>query len=263
MKTTINEILETTDRVVAYGCSYTAGSELMDHVHMGMSFENCNKIKKLFSFSAANIVKFYNHFNISRADELSSQHSWAAYLSKNLGKTFENRAEGGSGLDQIYLKIYNDLSAGLITKKDLVVIGLTDALRIVRFSENRVGSLIVGWHISGNEPGDEKLIELFNDDWLCFNYYKTLKLILSLHDEINIRFQPLLSTHSIEQQHSLKYVHDYSSQVWQDVRPFMLSENDFLELKEGQRLCGFRHYPVGSHIDLADRIYSKITGTGI
>jgi hypothetical protein len=263
MKPSINEILETTDRVVAYGCSYTAGMELMDHVHMGMSFENCNKIKKLFSSNAENMSKFREYFKMDQAGELNRQHSWAAYLSRKLDKSFENRAEGGAGLDQIYFKIYNDLTSGLISKNDLVVVGLTDTLRIIQFGPNKVGSLILGWHLSENNPGHEKLIELFDNDWLCFNHYKTLKLMLSLSDKINIRFQPMISMHSLERQGFLKYVYDYSNQVWQDVRPFILSENDFLELKEGQRLCGFMHHPVDSHIDLADRIYSKITNTGI
>ena len=36
------------NRILAYGCSYTAGDEIMDHIKMGISFEECNQIKQRY-----------------------------------------------------------------------------------------------------------------------------------------------------------------------------------------------------------------------
>ena len=36
------------NRIVAYGCSYTVGDEIMDHDVLGMTFEECNDIKQKY-----------------------------------------------------------------------------------------------------------------------------------------------------------------------------------------------------------------------
>jgi hypothetical protein len=258
MKTSINEILETTDRIVAYGCSFTAGSELMDHVHLKMSFDKCNEIKQRMSSSLKNVRKFIDYFKIEEADALNRQHSWVAYLSRKLNKPFENRAEGGSGLDQIYFKIYTDLNAGLISKNDLVIVGLTGISRIVTFNHDKVQSLLLGWQISEKNSDDKKLIELLTDEWLIFNYYKTLKLLIQLSDKINIRFQFMMPNARIDQYDSLKCVSQYITEIWNEIQPLVLFPDAAFCLAPGQQMCGFKHWPVQSHIDLANKIYKNI-----
>jgi hypothetical protein len=261
MKTLTSEIVKNTNRIIAYGCSYTSGAELMDHVYLNMTFDRCNSIKKYFSFNPTTVSKFSKFYNIKEADSLNRQNSWAAHLSKKLNKSFENRAEQGSGLDQVYFKICEDLRNGLINKDDLVIVGLIDIDRVIVFNHVSIRSLLLGWQLRDNNPHDVTLVELLNDDWLFFNYYKTLKLMLLLNDKINIRFQPMTVRQNLEKYDSLTYVRDYANEVWEELQPLILSKTDVLELKEGQQLCGFRHHPVESHIDLADRIYSKLTGT--
>lgn len=258
MKTSINEIIKNADRIVAYGCSYTAGSELMDHFHMNMTFDKCNSIKRHFASNSKAMFKFFESFKLSEVDYLNRQNSWAAHLSKKLNKSFENRAEGGAGLDQVYFKISEDLRTGKIDKTDLVVVGLMDVGRIIQFGHVSVRSILSGWHLSDENPHDITLIQLLNEDWLFFNYYKTLRLMLLLNDKINIMFQPMTSTQNLDKYESLTYVRDYADEVWQQVQPFILSPTDVLELRKGQSLCGFKHHPVESHIDLADRIYLKL-----
>jgi len=259
MKTTTSEIIKTANRIISYGCSYTSGAELMDHVHMKITFDRCNLIKKYFSSNPTTVSKFSKFYNIKDADSLNRQNSWAAHLSKKLNKSFENRAEESSGIDQVYFKICEDLKNGTIDKDDLVIVGLVDIGRVIVFNHDGIRSLLLGWQLADNNPHDVTLIQLLNDDWIFFNYYKTLKLMLLLNDRINIRFQPMTARQNLEKYDSLTYVRDYANEVWQELQPFILSKTDVLELKEGQTLCGFKHHPVESHIDLADKIYSKLT----
>ena len=42
------EDMKKINRILAYGCSYTAGDEIMDHIKMGISFEECNRIKQRY-----------------------------------------------------------------------------------------------------------------------------------------------------------------------------------------------------------------------
>lgn len=247
------------NRIIAYGCSWTAGTELMDHVHLNITFDQCNTIKRKYvgtNFSLEKMSNFNNDFQISKADSLNRENSWAAHLAKKLGKQFENRAEGGSGLDQQYLKIYSDYKAGLISKNDLVLIGLTDITRLVTFEHHDVSSLLLGHNLKINTASNMALLHITSNDWLVYNYYKTLKLILALSKEINIRLQPMKENIAVGDM-PLKFVRNFALDVWEESQPIMLLPNEFLKKIEGVNDCGFFHRPVESHIDLADKIYAS------
>jgi hypothetical protein len=200
--------------------------------------------------------KFNNDFQISKADSLNRENSWAAHLAKKLNKPFENRAEGGSALDQQYLKIYSDYKGGLISKNDLVLVGLTDITRLVTFEHSTVSSLLLGHNLKINTDSNMALLHITSNDWLVYNYYKTLKLLVMLSREINIRLQPMKGNIEVGDM-PLKFVRDFASDVWEEARSIMLLPNEFLKEIVGINDCGFFHRPVESHIDLANKIYAS------
>lgn len=245
-------------RILAYGCSWTAGTELMDHVYLKITFDQCNKIKKHYikpNRSLEKMSKFIDDFKIANADSLNRENSWAAHLAKKLNKPFENRAQGGSGLDQIYFKIWSDYKNGLILKNDLVLIGLTDVSRLITFEHLEVSTFMLGHHVAVDKLYNSPLIHITSNDWLVFNYCKTLKLILNLGNEINIRLQPMVK--DILDIASLKFLKDFANDTWTEAMAITLLPDDFLKERLDIGNCGFYHRPVESHIDLADRIYSN------
>lgn len=257
------------DRVVAYGCSWTAGSELMDHVHMGVSFDKCNTIKKTYISTGKtheNMHKFIDKYNIGDPVNVDRNHrsSWAGQLASLLGKPLENRAEGGSSFDQSYFELYRDYHTGKILPTDLVLFGTTTAYRTVKFRDHSVGSVQLGYHFREDKVEDRSLIELFNDDYLVFTYFKTLSILGSLKAKMNIRLQPVvkgLNPFSEEFEFSTIHSRNYAQHVWNEIQDVLLLPDEYLReyIVDGKpKRCGFLHEPVESHTELANKIYNQV-----
>jgi hypothetical protein len=257
------------DRVVAYGCSWTAGSELMDHVHMGVSFEECNAIKKTYIAAGKtheNMHKFIDRYNINDPTNLAlnQRSSWAGQLAGLLGKPIDNRAVGGSSLDQAYFELYRDYHEGKILPTDLVLVGLTTAYRIPRFRDSLIGSSQLGYHFRDDKIEDHSLIKLCNDDYLIFNYFKTLSILGSLKSKMNIRLQPVVRENNPFSEHftfDLKLCRDYANHIWNELHGVFLLSNEYLReyIVDGKpKRCGFMHESIESHTELANKIYNQV-----
>lgn len=246
------------NRILAYGCSYTAGDEIMDHVKIGVTFEECNQIKQRYSTTYGqgyDIAAFRTEFNLSRDYPLHRNNSWAAILAKKLTVSFENRAVNGSGLDEHYFKIYNDYNNGQIKDTDLVLVGLTSIDRMIDFRSDRpmphnyslISSLIP------NDDGSRLLLELQNDDFLVFHYFKTIHLLHYLGSKINLIMQPMKKLWPVHNITNLDapYTEQYANTVWKECSTSILSE---LYLEDVTPPCGFGHPALESHILLAEKL---------
>jgi hypothetical protein len=261
--------MRTIDRVVAYGCSWTAGSELMDHVHMGVSFDECNAIKKTYISSGKtheNMHKFIEKYKINEPaiEELNRHSSWAGQLAGLLGKPIENRAVGGSSLDQSYFELYRDYHDGKILPTDLVLFGLTTAYRTIGFRDRIVGSLQLGYHFRDDNVEDRSLLKLYDDNFLVFSYFKTLSILNSLKSKMNIRLQPVvkgLNPFSHEFDFATAHAKNYAQHIWNESQDALILPNEHLQeyIVDGKpKRCGFMHEPVESHIELANKIYNQV-----
>jgi hypothetical protein len=246
-------------KIISYGCSLTAGSELMDHIHMKMSFDECNAIKHSYikrKFTIENMSRFEEDYKISQVSELNRQSSWAGQLAKMLNIPFENRADAGSSIDQIYFKLYNDYNNSNILSTDLVLVGLPPIPRIIKFTEHHINSIIIGHHV------DNKSIEYFNNDFLFFQYFKTLRLLLELDILINIRLQPMVCDINPNTQSCiLIHVNGYIQSTWNKLQDVLILPEEYLQvyLENGRpKRCGFNHEPVESHIELAKKIFEQV-----
>lgn len=251
------------NRILAYGCSYTAGDEIMDHITMGVSFEECNRIKKTYRTNVGrghDIKTFREDFNILKDNPLQIWDSWASMLAKKLSVSFENRAVNGSSLDEHYFKIYNDYISGKIKETDLVLVGLTSMDRMIDFRATRpmphnnslVSSLIP------NDEGSRLLVELRNDDFLVFHYFKNIHLLHYLGSKINLMMQPMRKIWTMPFINNLDvpYTRQYANSVWNECTENILSE---LYLDFTIPLCGFGHPPLESHILLADQLEKLVS----
>jgi len=250
---------KSTNRILAYGCSYTAGDEIMDHIILGITFEECNQWKRDYLnkslASVAYTSKFKTDFDIRWDDPLHRASSWAAQVAKMVDLPFENRAMNGSGLDEHYIKIYSDYEKGLILDSDLVLIGLTSMNRMIDFrSKERIATLI-----SRNIPddvGSRLLLEIYNDDYIVYQYFKTLSLLNSLSSKMKLLMQPMVNDMLPSQLNKLDLQHSrqYANSIWRECRPNILSE---FYLGNSPK-CEFGHPALESHIDLAEKIHGTI-----
>ena len=254
------------NRIIAYGCSYTAGDEIMDHVVMGITFEECNQRKTDYlnnkTASLAHTGNFKKDFNIQWNDPLHRNSSWAAQLAKLLNVPFENRAMNGSGLDEHYLRIYMDYDHGRILDSDLVLVGLTSMNRMIDFRSKEKITTLISKNIP-DDVGSKLYLDMYNDDYVVFQYFKTLELFNGLATKIQLMMQPMTTEILLMQLDKLDIPHtrSFANTVWKNSIDNILLPEEYLQpliVNGVARKCTFGHPPVESHIELAKKIYKKI-----
>jgi hypothetical protein len=105
------------------------------------------------------------------------------------------------------------------------------------------------------------LIDMFNDDFALFHYFKTVELLCNL--KINIRLQPVV-THMVPncfRSYKINHTNNYVNSVWDNSIKNMLLPEEYLRpfVANGDvKICGFDHPPVESHILLAEKIYNQV-----
>ena len=249
-------------RILAYGCSFTAGAEIMDHVVMGVSFEECNRQKLNYLKNNKSPYSFNQDFNIEWNNPLGRNSSWPAQLADLLGLEFENRARNGTSLDDHYLKIYNDYNQGLILEDDLVLVGLTTMNRMIDFRSNEKIATLMLRDIP-YEASSKLLLDICNDDYLVFQYFKTLILLNGFNSKMQLRMQPMTITildtglMHLNNPHTKQFAKD----VWSSIIDKVLLPEEFLKRPEvnGVKIaCGFAHPPLESHTELANKIFERV-----
>jgi len=246
--------IDSFDRIVAYGCSYTAGDELLDHEVLGISFEECNKLKN--NSDKEYPGKFYKSFSKYYRDKLeatNNQASWAGQLAKKLNKPFLNRAIGGSSIDENLYNMISDRSSKVISDRDLIVVGLTFPERIIHITDEQTITLHLGhphrWpSIDTHKAG----IELWNINNTLFNYYKSIFIMTKLG--LNIRLQPICLTKLDDINKTLG--ENVIIPLQNEIADYMFFTTETLDLNLPHK-CGFGHVAVEAHIELADKIYKK------
>ena len=254
--------------IICSGDSYTAGDEIMDHVFMNVSFEECNKIKRQYIQHGKTLdakSKFKNDYNIWTADkELNRNHSWAAYLAKHLDLPFVNRAVNGSSIDQIYFSIQSDLLNSSILETDLVLVGLTTPFRIVDFRDPEMLKTLRPNNLDATNAENKLFVELFNDDFALFHYFKTVESLHNLNSKITIRLQPIslgISPTSFSFKYKLNHTRSYINNVWKNSNTSIVLPDEYLRIQMINRqlkVCEYGHAPVESHIVLAEKMYNQL-----
>lgn len=257
---------ESIDRVIAYGCSFTAGDEIVDHLLLNVSFDEVNKIKKNYS----NQVEFYEKLSIEFPNDTMRRNSWAGQLAKLLNKPFVSKAYPGYSIAQSYFQIHSDWKNNFITDRDLILLGLTGPSRIMWYNkELKVldSAPLLNYIENCNYDTTEQkpLLELFDDNLTAFNYFSFLNNVQQLKNHINIRIQPMTANNTVDSKHfSLlgidSNIMKYCLDVFDDCQNITLLSKEYLRNKTIDpkfTLCRYGHPPLESHIELAIKIYDR------
>lgn len=257
---------ESIDRIIAYGCSFTAGDEIVDHHLLNVSFDEVNKIKKNYS----NQVEFYQKLSIEIPNDIMRKNSWAGQLAKLLNKPFVSKAYPGYSIAQSYFQIYSDWKNNFITDKDLILLGLTGPSRIMWYNKefkvlDSAPLLNYIENCNYNDVEKKPILELFDDNLTAFNYFSFLNNIQQLKNHLNIRIQPMTANNTINSKHfSLLGIDSnilkYCLSVFDDCKSITLLTKEYLKNKTIDpklTLCGYGHPPLESHIELAIKIYDR------
>lgn len=243
------------NRIVSFGCSWTAGSEINDHKILGMSFRESYNYKKRLGQE-----KFYKrHYDEVSDAEINKNAAWAAHLAKNLDMDYLSLAVKGNSMDGILVDVISSLYSNKIRKKDLVVVGLTTPQRILEWPEsNPPQSKIIG--LMKNEEIDHKVFRwgtktIWTDNMLLLNYIKVITTLCELKRDICLQWMrhhcfPIYGIDRNTLDDGLYGV--YNNTLNKYNHRFLLI-NECLQSHPGLD-CGFGHPGEQAHIDLAEKI---------
>ena len=194
------------NRIISYGCSFTAGAELGDTEVLGMTEEEMRKLVKKHSLQGAGdlwqFLRDCMKLSSSDADELLEKinnhnltKSWPNFIAKYFDVPLVNRAISGSSLSHTVSSILTDLHNSDIKDTDLILVGLTSPSRWFQYKDD--GTLVYGvvghhWiNSAGFDPLYQQQVEqhFFNNHNMFYNYCKDIAFLSLLSDKLNGRIK--------------------------------------------------------------------------
>ena len=185
-------------RIVAFGCSYTAGEELLynqlgdlDDYRKSTSHD-----PRLFFQKLSKDLVAQETLKVIRSEQLKL--AWPAKLAALLNVDHVNFAEVGNSMDKILWQIEKKKLEKFFLPGDVILVGATNPDRNVFFKDTgpmsfQLPSLhwnteesLIGVDSIGNvdvvinRDVDKQLLQWFTDDRIVWDYLKSLKALTSL-----------------------------------------------------------------------------------
>lgn len=191
-------------KIVAYGCSFTAGDELGDAEGLGMTEDEVDTLKR----SGITRRQLYGSSSIElRCGELGRHQSWVRWLSEKYSVPYSNRAVAGGSLQQMVFRIERDYRTGLIKDDDLVLVGVTSMFRWFQFNHSgKELTWVFGYPIGNIDQYNNVLIENYVNDYnILWTYYMHLNYLEMLSKQRNnIKLFHALAPFSRERSFTIK-----------------------------------------------------------
>lgn len=191
-------------RIVAYGCSFTAGDELGDSQGLGIPEEKLDALKR----SGTPRSQLHGNFAIRETCiKLGKELTWVRWLSDKYSIPYSNRAHAGGSLPQMVFRIERDYRTGLIKDDDLVLVGVTSMYRWFQFSEDgKEMTWVLGNAYKQIEEFNNSLIKHYINDYnILWNYHLNLNYLEFLAKEKqNIKLFHALAPFSQEKTFNIK-----------------------------------------------------------
>ena len=189
------------NRIISYGCSITAGSELIDHELLNLSEEDLFAHAKKLNITGPR--RLYESLNVTSktVEDIrvrNATKSWTNFIAKRFDKPMHNRAIQGTSLLDATYRILSDLHNSNIKDDDLILVGVTSPLRWFQFFEHGdygngiFGSKFIGstWEAKfSNEFKTQIEHNWVNAYNIVYTYFKELMVLSALSDRLNGRLK--------------------------------------------------------------------------
>lgn len=258
-------------RIVAYGCSYTAGQELADAIILNKTHDEIDAYKRKHGIHCIDGV-YGSKENLSACDKLSSELAWPNYIAERFGIPCINRAEKGTSVNEFIFNIERDLITGKIEPTDLILVGLTSP---VRFSwVTKFGHMMTKFVGDERWTYNSELNYALLDTWatdcnLIWEYFKHARHLDLLSSCMGGRLKTVMTVQSIE---SIKIaLPDYKHRLpWIDslklhnlLSPELSLSNFIEDGKWDEQTHGWGHPKVEVHERYAAHIYDQLISAGV
>ena len=173
-------------RLVAYGCSFTAGTELVDHLFYNSSEDQLDE-KKRNDSKYFDISNFLDNQTLQKVRLEEKKHSYAAHIANNLDLQLVNNGIVGASNDYMIYCYERDRATGKLFDTDLILFGLTSNSRWF-FIDNDGNPCrpMLGYPHPYTEWRSAKLYKHFintcgNPNNLLYNQIRSIKYIDAIH----------------------------------------------------------------------------------
>lgn len=171
------------ERLVAYGCSHTAGAETQDEDYI----PNADSIKKEIGMSKF-LVEYSNVFNknIDEYIDAGKKKSYIRHLADSINLPYDNRAIPGSSLAHQIYSIEQDLADNNIKNSDLIIIGITGKDRLLAFEGDDPKTILLSHPHTYPEfisQYEKSFLNYFSDQIITFQNLMLFQYLLNLANE--------------------------------------------------------------------------------
>lgn len=190
------------NRIVAFGCSYTSGEELLYHKlgDLDEYRKRTSSDPRMFFQKISKDKTAQKILESIRTDQLKL--AWPAKLAELLEVECVNFAEVGNSMDKILWQVEKKKLEQFFKPGDLILVGATNPDRNVFFKDHApmsfqlpslhwgIDNSLIGVDEIGNldvvvsKDIDKNLIHWFNDDRIIWDYLKSLKVLRALNVNI-------------------------------------------------------------------------------
>jgi hypothetical protein len=177
------------DKIISFGCSFTAGAELLDH-HIHPDSDDIKRKNRGTSI-------WREEYQMKHPDAMSLMKkeqtiSWAGQVATKLGVDFEGFARGGSSVAHALYELEKLIYDHQISDSTLILFGVTQMSRLIYFNADL--RLIKSFILSHpqwwpNNWDKMTVLDMHNDCmqvWLQLNYMHRL---IELSNKLNGRIQ--------------------------------------------------------------------------
>lgn len=261
-------------RLVAYGCSYTQGDELLDETYV----PGANDIKKFQGREIwwKTLLDAYPGLDKQEYNERCKSHAWPRHLADRMGIPWVNRACPGNSNHNMIYNIDRDLVNGDILDTDLVILGITSPNRFILIDhEGRDKTLHLGyldvWPLE-LKHGYPFFVKLWNDPAIMFQFSIALRTLLHMAQN-RLKNQLYFVECDPRSMHLTKYIEPpLNPSIVKTLEPaysdfknsgLMISDRNMYTGQPEEYKLGFGHLAEAAHIDWVKHLYENCQRMGL
>ena len=258
------------NKIIAYGCSFTAGQELGDAEILGKTHDEVDRLKAEYGLGDKAYRKVYG--GLAREAEAHGKTlAWPSQLAKKVNIPCSNRAVNGSNISNVMFRIQKDMHEGSIKENDLILVGITSPNRFFYLTENvNEVNQVFNFRETWGDPKlyDALMVDYVNDVNLIYQYIRDLKFLDDMATKyFNGRMFLTMTVHSLDGWKN--FFSGYKKKLpWLDSFEFdnlLLPDFAFQNIREEHKLepHTWSHPKLQSHIIYADKIYNELVSKGV
>jgi len=170
-------------RIHSYGCSYTAGAELFDHLVDPKA--DLIKRKRGVMYWLNNHVHAQTAAQIEHIRQLEMASAWPAIVAQHYQVDFLNNAKGGSALAMSLLAFEQDLITNpQLVNDTLFLFGITNSSRILKFNSEQAQTLMLAMPECWRDPRLDlhTVLDLWDETAITWQHLQLLQRLLAVAD---------------------------------------------------------------------------------